>query len=84
MVGNAIPLDDDPVWNDNLQWNKAVTDNAVLPREEYNQLRLTLRRPNAGIDSPTVDNIYYQDSVSFTGKSVLSSPPVSVILISLR
>ena len=65
-VGDAVPLENDPVWNDGLEWNKAVTNNAILPREEYNQLRLTLRRPNSGIDSPTVDNIYYQDSVTLT------------------
>jgi hypothetical protein len=40
-----------------------VTDNAILPREEYNQLKLTLRRPSTDIDSPTVENIYYQDNV---------------------
>ena len=63
ILGDIIPLSDDPVWNDDLEWNKAVTDNAVLPREEYNQLKLTLRRPSIDIDSPTVENIYYQDNV---------------------
>jgi len=63
ILGNMIPLSDDIVWNDNLEWNKAITDNAVLPREEYNQLKLTLRRPNTGVPSPSVENIYYQDSV---------------------
>ena len=63
VLGDIIPLADDPTWNSSLEWNKAVTSNAVLPREEYNQLKLTLRRPNAGIDSPTVENIYYQDNV---------------------
>jgi len=58
-----IPLPDDLTWNDSLPWNKTVTNNAILPREEYNQLKLTLRRPALGIDSPTIDSIYYQDSV---------------------
>jgi len=63
VLGDMIPFADDPVWNSSLDWNKAVTDNCVLPREQYNQLKLTLRRPNASIDSPTVENIYYQDNV---------------------
>ncbi len=63
VLGSTIPLADDPTWNSSLEWNKAVTANAILPREEYNQLKLTLRRPNTGIDSPTVENIYYQDNV---------------------
>ena len=67
ILGAQVPFADDPVWNDSLEWNKAVTDNAVLPREEYHQLKLTLRRPDAGIDSPTVENIYYQDNVTVEG-----------------
>jgi len=63
VLGNLIPLSDDPVWNNSLQWNKAVTENALLPREDYSQLKLTLRRPNASVPSSTVANIYYQDSV---------------------
>jgi hypothetical protein len=63
ILGSMIPFADDPVWNSGLEWNKAVTDNCVLPREQYNQLKLTLRRPYTWIDSPTVDNIYYQDNV---------------------
>ena len=63
VLGDLIPLSDDPVWNDTLSWNKAVTDNAILPREEYNQLKLTLRRPSVDINSPSVGNIYYQDHV---------------------
>jgi hypothetical protein len=63
VLGDIIPLADDPTWNSSLEWNKAVTDNCVLPREEYNQLKLTLRRPNVSIDSPTITNIYYQDNV---------------------
>jgi len=66
ILGNLIPLSDDPVWNDDLEWNKVVTDNAVLPREEYNQLKLTLRKQSIDIDSPTVENIYYQDNVEIT------------------
>ena len=66
ILGNAIPLSDDSIWNDSLPWNKAVTTNAVLPREEYNQLKLTLRRPSVDIDSPTIENIYYQDNVEIT------------------
>jgi len=69
-LGDLIPLSDDIVWNDSLLWNKAVTANAVLPREEYNQLKLTLRRTSSNIDSPTVDNIYYQDSVK-----IIDIPP---------
>ena len=65
-LGNLIPLSDDTIWNDDLEWNKAVTVNAVLPREEYNQFKLTLRRSNVSIDLPTVENIYYQDSVELT------------------
>jgi len=70
ILGNIIPLSDDPVWNDTLEWNKAVTNNAVLPREEYNQLKLTLRRPNTGVPSPSVENIYYQDNVE-----IINIPP---------
>jgi len=66
ILGDAIPLSDDPVWNNSLQWNKSITANTVLPHEEYHQLRLTLRRPSIDIDSPTVQNIYYQDSVEIT------------------
>ncbi len=63
ILGDMIPFADDPVWNSSLEWNKAVTDNCILPREQYNQLKLTLRRPYTWLDSPTVDNIYYQDNV---------------------
>jgi len=63
ILGSVIPLDHDSVWNDDLSWNKVVTSNTILPREEYHQLRLTLRRVNSSIDSPTVDAIYYQDNV---------------------
>ncbi len=66
ILGDIIPLSDDPIWNDDLEWNKAVTENAILPREEYNQLKLTLRRPSVDIDSPTVENIYYQDNVELS------------------
>ena len=63
VLGSMIPLSDDTTWNDSLSWNKAVTDNTLLPREEYNQLKLTLRRPSTDINYPAVENIYYQDSV---------------------
>jgi len=66
ILGNLIPLPSDPVWNDALEWNKTVTNNAILPREEYNQLKLILRRPSVDIDSPTIENIYYQDNVEIT------------------
>jgi len=69
ILGDIIPLADDPVWNNNLPWNKVPTENAILPREEYNQLRLTLRRPNTSIDSPTVDAVYYQDNVEIANIS---------------
>lgn len=61
--GDAIPLVDDPVWDSSLEWRKVNPDTYVLPREEYQQLRLTLRRPNTSLDLPTVDNVYMQDSV---------------------
>jgi len=67
QIGDLVPLDIDTTWNDNLQWNKVVTSNTILPPEEYHQLRLTLRRDSVGIDSPTVDAIYYQDSVHLVG-----------------
>ena len=65
-VGSNIPLATDSVWNSSLEWNKVSPNTYVFPNEEYHQLRLTLRRPDVGIDSPTVGAVYMQDSVQLT------------------
>ena len=66
IVGDDFPISDDPVWNNSLEWNKVNPDKYILPRENYHQVRLTLRRPDTGVDSPKVDDIYLQDSVEIT------------------
>jgi len=66
IKGADFPLPSDPVWNSSLEWNKVNPDTYILPREQYHQVKLTLRRSDAGIDSPTVDDIYLQDSVKIT------------------
>lgn len=63
VIGDDFPISDDLVWNSSLEWNKVNPDTYILSRESYHQIRLTLRRSDAGIDSPTVDDIYLQDSV---------------------
>jgi hypothetical protein len=63
IKGADFPLPGDPVWNSSLEWNKVNPDTYILPREQYHQVKLTLRRSDTGIDSPTVDDIYLQDGV---------------------
>ncbi len=63
VKGSEIPRSDDPVWNSSLGWNKINPNTYILPRETHHQIKLTLRRPDTSIDSPTIDDIYLQDSV---------------------